>query len=294
MRHLLPFIISIFLLPLVFAGNSPLKKPAKQPNYMGRLVKTIKPDRFVYYKTVENKKLRMDIFEPVGAPETSRPCFLAIHGGGWTSGGPGSMYAYCQWAARQGMVSVSIQYRRYKTDPGVTVFDCVKDARSAVRYLREHAEELHIDPNKIVTCGASAGGHLATATAQFRNINDSKDNPAVSAEPNAVIMLSPVIDTSTEGYGNAKIGNRWKELSPAHCVVPGLPPMLTLHGTADTTTPYKGARKFHEAMLREKNDSTLITQEGAIHCYMFKDEALYKKSLSEIAVFLKKQNFIRD
>jgi len=45
----------------------------------------------------------------------------------------------------------------------------------------------------------------------------------------------PVIDTSLEGYGNAKVGERWRELSPAHNVRVGLPPTITFHGTGDTT-----------------------------------------------------------
>ena len=128
MRILFTFLFTISLSTFSFAASADTApgKPLKQPNYMGRLVKTIRPDRSIYYKTVGEKALRMDIFDTGGNTNTPRPCFVGIHGGGWTNGGPATMYAYCQWAARQGMLAVSIQYRRFRKDPGVTVFDCVR------------------------------------------------------------------------------------------------------------------------------------------------------------------------
>src|SRR5439155_382516 len=128
-----------------------------------------------------------------------------------------------------------------------TVFDCVKDARSAVRYVRAHAGELGIDPQNIIVSGGSAGGHLAVATAIFSGVDEVGEDTSVSPVPNALVLLFPVIDTSKEGYGNAKIGERWKELSPAHNVRSGLPPTIIFHGTGDTTCPFKGAQMFHDA-----------------------------------------------
>ncbi len=79
------------------------------------------------------------------AAEIQRACFVAIHGGGWTSGSPRSMYAFTDHCAKLGMVAVSVEYRLYKARTPVTVFECVKDTRAALRYVRAHAEELGID-----------------------------------------------------------------------------------------------------------------------------------------------------
>ena len=135
---------------------------------------------------------------------------IAIHGGGWTGGDPSRMYAFADHYAKLGLVGISVQYRLFNGKAGVTVLDCVKDARSAVRHARAHANELGIDPQKIIVSGSSAGGHLSAATAMFDTINDDSDGAKVSASANALILLFPVIDASTQGYGNAKCGERWQ------------------------------------------------------------------------------------
>lgn len=259
----------------------------KQPVYTSQISASVEPARQLIYKKIGDHELRLDVFEPAGLkPGDKRACFVSIHGGGWTSGSPRTMYAFADHCARLGMVAISVQYRLYKADSDVTVFDCVKDARSALRYVRVHADELGIDPNKIVVNGASAGGHLAAATAMFDGVDHADDDLKVSCRPDAMILFSPVIDTSREGYGNAKIGDRWQELSPAHQVRAGLPPTLLFHGDGDTTTPVKGAQIFAEEMRKAGNQIEFISPPSAIHTYMFKDAALYEATLKKIDAFL--------
>lgn len=269
-------------------------KPKATPNFVGQISKQIEPTRSVVYKKVADRELHLDIFQPkdfkIG---DQRACFVAIHGGGWTSGAPRVMYAFTAHCAELGMVGISVQYRLYKPGSEVTVFDCVKDARSAVRYVRAHAAELGIDPEKIVVNGASAGGHLAAATALFDGVDEAGEEASVSCAPDALVLFSPVIDTSSEGYGNAKVGERWRELSPAHQVRAGVSPTLIFHGTGDTTTPFKGAQLFQEAMRRAGNRSELVTIDGAQHTYMFKDAALYADTLRKLDAFLASLGFVK-
>ncbi len=260
----------------------------KRGNYVGERVKTMKPDRTVVYKTIGERELKLHIFEPEGWKATDkRPCFHIIHGGGWQGMDPSRMYPFAaDMAKRYGMVGIAPEYRLYKPDKSVTVFDCVADARSSVRYVRSHAGDLGIDPDKIVVAGASAGGHLATSTALFGDVYEPNEDDSVTTMPNAMVLFFPVIDTSSDGYGQKKIGERWKEISPVHNVRKGLPPTITFHGTADKTTPFAGARKFHENMLAAGNRSELVIHEGGNHGYLMWDEDIYLETIEKTSEFL--------
>lgn len=253
----------------------------------------LEPTRTLVYKKVADRELSLHVFEPAGHQSTdSRACYIIIHGGGWTGGAPRRMYPFAAHYSKQGLVGISVQYRLYNAKAGITVFDAVKDARSAVRYVRAHAKDFGIDPQKIIVSGGSAGGHLAAATAMFDDVNEAEEDTRVSTHPNALILLFPVIDTSKEGYGNAKIGDRWQELSPVHHVRAGLPPTLTFHGTGDTVTPFIGAKTFHEAMLKAGNKSELVINEGGVHGYLMRDAALLDDTLARSDAFLKSLNLL--
>ncbi len=262
--------------------------PATGPlDVVGRLAAELEPTRSVVYKRVGERELLLHLFEPPGYAATDRrPCFLAIHGGGWTGMLPRRMYPFAAHFASLGLVGISVQYRLADVAAGITVFDCVRDARSAMRYVRAQAEGLGIDPARIVASGGSAGGHLAAATAQFDDINDATDDLGISPTPAALVLLFPVIDTSPAGYGAGLIGERWQELSPRHHVRPGLPPTLIFHGTGDTVTPFAGAHAFHEAMHAAGNRCEISVHEGSEHGYLMRDRAIYDATLRTTEAFL--------
>ena len=277
------------LLPLLLITSSLLAQAPKTKqasDYVATLAVGLKADSQIVYKKVADRELHLHLFKPTGwQSKDKRTCYITIHGGGWTGMGPERMYPLADHYAKLGLVAISVQYRLNKPN-GPTVFDCVKDARSAVRYVRAHASELGIDPQKIIVSGGSAGGHLAVATAMFDGVNEEGEDLSISPTPNALILLFPVIDTSKEGYGNAKIGERWKELSPAHNVRAGLPPTITFHGTGDTVCPFKGAQAFHKAMLKAGNRSELVVNEGGVHGYLMRKQGLFEDCLTKSDAFL--------
>lgn len=268
--------------------------PQKSPDAVDRLGTGLAPTRILVYKKAGGRELQMHVFQPEGfKPGDNRPCYLVIHGGGWTGGTPQRMYPFAAHYAKLGLVAISLQYRLHSAKTGVSVFDCVKDARSAVRHIRAHAVELGINPQKVVVSGGSAGGHLAAATALFDGVNEEGDDLKVSPVPNALVLLFPVIDTSKDGYGNAKTGERWQELSPVHHVRPGLPPTVIFHGTGDTVTPFAGAQAFHDAMLKAGNRCELEVNEGGAHGYLMRDKALYEDTMRKTDAFLKSLGLLR-
>ena len=280
---------SLILLALATTAiaQTPAPKTKTANDYVAQLVAKLTPTRKITYKKVGDRELSLHVFQPdAWRASDKRVCYITIHGGGWTGMGPERMYAFADHYAKLGLVSISVQYRLASTKTNTTVFDCVKDVRSAVRYVKAHAGELGIDPRKVIVSGGSAGGHLAASTAMF-DVNEDSDDLKISPTPNALILLFPVIDTSKDGYGNAKIGDRWKELSPAHNVRAGLPPTLTFHGTGDITTPFKGAQIFHDAMLKAGNRSELVVNEGGVHGYLMRTQPLFEECLAKSDAFLK-------
>jgi acetyl esterase/lipase len=280
------------LIGLILAAVAATKR-AKALDYVGQLAADLEPTRVVVYKKVGDRELHLNIFEPEGLQHTDRrACFLTIHGGGWSGLAPRRQYPFAAHFAKLGLVSIAIEYRLFHRGAGTTVFDCVRDSRSAVRYVRAHAEELGIDPQQIIANGGSAGGHLAAGTALFEGVDEAGEDPSVSSTPNAMVLYFPVIDTSPEGYGAAKIGSRWREISPLHHVRSGAPPTLILHGTGDTVTPFRGAQAFHDAMLKAGNRCELVPAEGGAHGYLMRDRAMYEEALQRTETFLASLGFL--
>jgi len=285
------FIISLGLsaaiIAIAIAQTRSTTAKTKPLDAVGEMAAALEPTRTVVYKKAGDRELTLHIFEPTGhKPTDKRPCFLIIHGGGWSGLKPQRMYPFADYFAKHGLLGISVEYRLLSAKTGVTVFDCVKDARSSMRYVRAHAAELGIDPQKIIASGGSAGGHLAAATALFDGVNEETDDLKVSPVPNALVLMFPVIDTSTEGYGNGKIGERWQEISPVHHVRAGVPPTIIFHGTGDRTTPFKGAKMFQEEMLKAGNRCELDVNEGGEHGYLMRTQELFDDTMRKTEAFL--------
>lgn len=297
---LLALALSFALLPSAPAAEA--KKSAKDGKdakakavrHADQLAATVKPSQVVTYKRVGDRELKLHVFLPLDwKPSDKRAAFVTIHGGGWGGGDARRMYAFADDFAKRGMVGISVEYRLLKPGTPVTVFDCVQDGRSAIRYVRAHAADLGIDPAKVVANGGSAGGHVAVATAMFSQFDDPAEDQKISAVPNALVLYFPVIDSSKEGYGQAKIGARWKELSPAHNVRPGLPPTLVFHGTGDTVTPFKGAELFLAEMKKAGNRCELDVNQGGGHGYLMTTRALYEDTLAKTERFLREVGMVQ-
>lgn len=285
-------------LGMLIAGALTCTAQVKKTDPVDELAVQLEPTRRLIYKTTPQKPLLLHVFEPEGFSKTDkRAAFVTIHGGGWRGGVPRRMYPFADYFAKLGMVGISVEYRLATQKPvagGLTPFDCVHDVKSAIRFLKANAAMFGIDPDKIVVSGGSAGGHLAVATALFEAENDPADDLKVSTMPAAMVLLFPVIDTSAEiGYGNALLGDRWKEIDPNSHVRAGLPPSITFHGTGDKVTPFAGAEKFHQAMKAAGNESELVINDGGVHGYLMFDRTLLDDTLEKSAGFLRRYGFIK-
>ena len=155
------------------------------------------------------------------------------------------------------MVAMSANYR-VSSRNNSTPMDAVEDAKSAIRWIRHHAKDLGVRKSKLVAAGGSAGGHLAACTATIWEYNAENENTKISAVPNALVLFNPVINTMPEGYGYERLEDKAESISPAHHVVPKLPPTLIFHGTADSTVPFDNIVDFQSKMEAAGNTCYVV------------------------------------
>lgn len=226
----------------------------------------MEPDRLIPYKSVDGVKLKLHVFEPEGLKASDhRSAIVFFFGGGWSGGDAKQFYQQARATSDRGMVAISADYR-VKSRNKATPFECVKDGKSAIRWVREHAAELGVNPERIVAAGGSAGGHVAACTSVIEGHDEKGENMAVSSAPDAMILFNPVIDTTEKGYGATRFApEQQTELSPCHHVRKGLVPTILFHGTADHTVPFENVERFTRLMQEAGNECVLVTFEGKDH-----------------------------
>ncbi|MEN8250350.1 MAG: alpha/beta hydrolase, partial [Bacteroidota bacterium] len=191
----------------------------------------------IRYKQIDTIKLFMDVYHPEKIDsEKEYPAIVFYFGGGWNGGTIKQFEPHAKYFSQRGMICFLVDYR-VKSRQQTTPFESLKDAKSAIRYIREHADKFHIDTSEIVAAGGSAGGHLAAATALIDDYNESTDNLSVSCIPNALILFNPVIDNGPGGYGYDRICDAYKIFSPLHNIRKGAPPTILFLGTNDHLIP---------------------------------------------------------
>jgi len=250
----------------------------------------------ITYKTADGVDLHLHVFEPAGHRKTDRrPAIIFFFGGGWVGGTPEQFYQQARYCSALGMVALSADYR-----VGITPFECVKDGKSAVRWVRHHADQLGVDPRRIVASGGSAGGHVAACTGVIPGHEEYGEDLRISSVPGAMILFNPVIDTTEAGFGMDQVGvARKTDISPCHHVHKGIPPTLVFHGTADTTVPFENAERFTRLMTAAGNVCRLVPFEGRGHGFFNGREFLpqsddkdFDATMRETAEFLVSQDYL--
>lgn len=243
-------------------------------------------------KSGETLKLHI-AYPPDHKPTDKRPAVIFFFGGGWMRGKPGQFYPYIQDMRDLGIVGISAQYRT-KESHNANPVDCVMDGKSAIRYVREHAREMGIDPDRIIAGGGSAGGHVAASTAIADGPEDIGENLDVSSRPAALLLLNPVISVGPDGYRNDYVASYiddWQKVSPLESVDADFPPTLIQVGTKDKILPPALANSFKEKMSQTGNDCEVVFYQGAGHGFFNKPE--YRPSTVEkMKEFLKRHDFL--
>ena len=292
---------------LIVATGYLVKAEAQRPE----LPDGVEAHRDILYRSEGDRPSRLDVYLPKTAPPKGGwPALVAVHGGGWRGG---SKTGYGKMAARfaqHGYVVVAVDYRLSR--PGAPSwpgnFD---DVREAVRWLRRHAADYHVDPNRIAAMGASAGGHLVALLGTYPDLPVAKDGlprtveplpaDATSARVQAVVDFYGPTDLRVLAGGRARAGGpvalflggtidefpgRYEAASPVSHVSRDDPPVLLIHGTDDALVPLDQSRRLVSALEGAGVPNRLIVVEGAKHGFGL--AVAERDLLPEILAFLDK------
>lgn len=282
---IVPLVCLICLSATMSLQAAPEKRAVKKNEW-----KPLKGADHRLYKKTPQANLHLNIFKPKDwKPGDSRPAIVFFFGGGWVGGNPSQFEPYCQHLASKGMVAIAAEYRiksKHKTTP----FECVADGKSAIRWVRQHATELGIDPNRIAAGGGSAGGHVAASTGTVTGFEEPAEDKQISSAPNALALFNPVIDTTETGWkgGPRQLGKRCKEISPMHFVRKDLPPTIIFHGTADKTVLFENVELFTKKMNELGNRCELVSYPDQGHGFfnLSKSKESHDSTIKNLDAFL--------
>ena len=242
----------------------------------------VKIDRDLIYATVDGRDLRLDIYRPANATGPL-PLIVWIHGGAWRKGSKQNPKA--KSLVSEGYVVASVEYRLSQE----AVFPAqIHDCKAAIRWLRKHATDYVIDPNRIGAWGPSAGGHLVALLGTSSDVADLEGTIGVTGVssrvqavcdwygPTDFLRMNDVagsidhdaVDSPESQLIGVPIQNNAKKAAranPITYVSESNPPFLIMHGLKDLTVLRNQSEFLHAALQLAGVHSGFITVDDRGH-----------------------------
>jgi acetyl esterase/lipase len=230
----------------------------------------------VVYAEAGGVPLRFDHYRPLQVTGAT-PAVVFVHGGGWMRGDPSQAAGNALHFAKEGIATVSISYRLAPASRFPAPLD---DVRHGLRWVRAHAGELGIDPERLALLGVSAGAHLAVLAHLARDMAGLAQDL-----PDPLREVSESVRCVIAHYGPYDIGRRrsdmvdalmgervedaeWTRLaSPLAHAARATAPILLIHGTADRLVSWRESERMHAALQEAGKTSELLLLDGAPHAF---------------------------
>ena len=238
----------------------------------------------IVYGEADGKPLLLDLVYPTETPgmpvPEHTPAVIDIHGGGWAIGQRAIERGLM--LALYGFFHASIDYRLSHEAPFPAQ---IHDVKAAIRWLRAHASEYRVDPNRIGLTGGSAGGHLsalAGVTGDMPELEGDCGWAGYSTRVQAVAAVNPVtdFDASAAEYPWLHTADEVRMLfgselqdspdlrelaSPVAHVTDDAPPFLLIHGSADDIVVPSQSERLYDALRAAGIPAALVMYDGADH-----------------------------
>lgn len=283
MRSVGKFSTGMVALGWLLAAHLAVQAQDAMPRYEVELTEDVE------FGTGGDVKLLQHVARPKGVTSLV-PGIVCIHGGGWTQGNRNDFREVVNEFASAGYVATTIEYR---LAPEHRWPAQIEDCKCAVRWMRAHASQLGVDPDRIGVMGGSAGGHLA-ALVGLMEPSDGLEGEGgwadQSSQVQAVVNFFGPTDLLKEfehqekgkvlaalvkhdvnvlqqflGGTPQQVPEAYKMASPMTHVSRYDPPMLILQGTHDILVPYDQSLKLAAALARNGNKGRLELIFGAGH-----------------------------
>jgi acetyl esterase/lipase len=271
--------IVAWLVLLTAFSNEVTAQPSRQPT----LPPGTKSFKDLEYGRADDRAMRLDLYLPEKADKPS-PLIVWIHGGAWMAGSKDNPSPALRFL-KDGYAVAQVGYRLSQDAKFPAQ---IQDCKAAVRWLRANADKYHVDSNKFIAWGASAGGHLVAllgvtgGVAELEGtVNELKQSSRVQAvidwfgptdflhigEPESDLKHNAPDSPEAKLIGGSILENKNKaaNASPITYVSKGAPPFLIMHGDKDRTVPFNQSERLYEALKKAGVDATFIPMKGAGH-----------------------------
>jgi acetyl esterase/lipase len=229
------------------------------------------------FATVGGQELKLDVY-PAQASQSalSGPAIIVVHGGSWSAGDKSDFAHWDRWLSAQGYTIFDIQYR---IAPQPNWREATGDVRAAVAWVKRHAAEFHIDPDRIALLGRSAGGHLALLAAYTPR--DSRVRTVVSLYGPTDLAWGyahPARPDVIDGPGTLRrflggtpqsLPDVYREASPIAHIGPETPPTLLFHGERDLLVGPQHARRLSAKLATANVPFQVVSVPYALHGFDF-------------------------
>jgi acetyl esterase/lipase len=244
----------------------------------------------VYRTLLDGTALGFTAFLPEIA-EGGAPALILFHGGGWQIGDRSQFRALGRTLSTAGIAVFSCDYR-ISSKHGTTPFESIADARYMIEWLAENAAQFGVDSTRIVSGGASAGGHIAAAPFIVREQRSDRSQRV----PRGFVLFNPVTDTGPGGFGDEIIPGDSADLDLIKRFTEPISPCIVFHGTEDKLVPYTNSVEFAKRAREVGTDVDLHLYPGVPHGFFnfdFNATRRYFYDTSEkIGSFLERLNIV--